>query len=157
VKLDYKAIVRSVGWLLVWWVVAILVATLSGYPGAVCVTPLGWIMALSVGQRSVVSSISENPNMRLVEAALGGALLCLLQGFLFALIIAFGSPLGAESGNPYGAVLTALIGFGIVGGGGAVVGAALSLVSAALQMRRIKSQSDEENEDRSDSARRMVN
>ena len=145
-KLDYKAIFQSVGWLLLWWVVAILAATLSGYPGAICITPLGWIMALSVGQRSVVFSRSENRNLRLVEAALGGALLCLLQGLLFSLIIAFSSPFGAESGNPYDAGLTAFIGFGVVGGGGAIVGAVLSLATGVLQIKRIERQSTEENE-----------
>jgi len=41
------------------WLVVVLLATWSGYPGIVCITPLAWLMALWVGIVCVSHSTSQ--------------------------------------------------------------------------------------------------
>jgi hypothetical protein len=118
------------------WLLAVLGATLSGYPGVICVTPIGWLLSLSVGLRVVQQSASETITARLLEAGLAGALLGVFQGLVFALVLAFASPLGVPEAPPLESFFSALIAFLVAGGASAGAGAALSSGIAALKLRR---------------------
>jgi hypothetical protein len=85
--LDVRAILDSSLRLFAVWLIGVLVVTFAGYPGVVCVTPMAWLLALSVGLRCASTSASLTPGKRILEAALAGALLGLLQGILFSLIV----------------------------------------------------------------------
>lgn len=83
-RLDYQAVFT--GWFLpsLFWILAVAGATLAGYPGVICITPLGWTLGLSVGTRVAAASRSPERSQRIAEAVLAGAGLGLLQGLLFA-------------------------------------------------------------------------
>ena len=84
--LDVRAILDSALRLFAVWLVAVLVITLAGYPGVVCVTPMAWLLALSAGLRCASQSASPQESRRILEAGLAGGLLGLLQGILFGVI-----------------------------------------------------------------------
>ena len=79
-----------------WWLVAVLLVTVAGYPGVVCVTPMAWLIALHVGNLVALRSLSDLSSQRLTEAALAGGLLGLLQGILFGAITPFMGPIQAD-------------------------------------------------------------
>ena len=86
--LDGRAILDASLRLFAVWLVAVVGVTLAGYPGVVCVTPMAWLLALSVGLRCASRSVSPTPGRRILEAGLAGAVLGLLQGVLFVVISA---------------------------------------------------------------------
>lgn len=79
-----------------WWLVAVLLVTVAGYPGVVCVTPMAWLIALRIGNLVALRSLSDLSSQRLTEAALAGGLLGLLQGILFGVITPFMGPIQAD-------------------------------------------------------------
>ena len=79
-----------------WWLVAVLLVTVAGYPGVVCVTPMAWLIALRIGNLVALRSLSDLSSQRLTEAALAGGLLGLLQGILFGAITPFMGPIQAD-------------------------------------------------------------
>ena len=79
-----------------WWLVAVLLVTVAGYPGVVCVTPMAWLIALRIGNLVALRSLSDLSPQRLTEAALAGGLLGLLQGILFGVITPFMGPIQAD-------------------------------------------------------------
>jgi hypothetical protein len=112
------------------WLAMVLLVTWAGYPGVVCVTPMAWLIALRVGNLVAARSRSETSSWRLTEAALAGAVLGLLQGILFAVIIAQLEPI-----NPDEAARTTVltIGMTLVG---IVAGAILAFITAYLNEQR---------------------
>lgn len=83
--LDWRAI--GVGAAPVAWFVAMaLLATLGGYPGVICVTPMAWLIGLAAGQRVAMGSRSAPGRRVLVEAAIAGALVGAIEGLLFVII-----------------------------------------------------------------------
>jgi len=71
----------------------VLLVSFVGYPGVVCVTPMAWLLALRVGNQVAWRSQSEQRTLRLIEAALAGGFLGLLQGVLFAVIVPLMGPI----------------------------------------------------------------
>ena len=71
-----------------------------------------------------------------MEAGLAGAIIGAFQGLIFAGVLAFASPMGFGGSSGLDAFFVALIALVVVGGFGAVVGATLGSVIAALQLRR---------------------
>ena len=91
----------------------VLLVTLTGYPGVVCVTPMAWLLALRVGNLVTWRSKSGLRFQRLTEAALAGGFLGLLQGILFGLIIPFMGPIQQDEwGNSIMLVVGILAGAG---------------------------------------------
>jgi hypothetical protein len=135
--LDWKAVFLA-SWLPgLFWLVAVGGATLSGYPGVICVTPLGWLLALPVGTRLLAFTRSRAGGVRLIEAALAGALLGLFQGGLFGAIYSLDSTFNqANPGSLLALSATAGLGFFIVGGFGAAACSILAAIMAALVERR---------------------
>ena len=74
------------------WVTMVLLVSLAGYPGVVCVTPMAWLLALRVGNLCIAHSKSGQSSQRLMEAALAGGFLGFLQGMLFLVIVPFMGP-----------------------------------------------------------------
>ncbi len=112
------------------WLVMVLLVTWAGYPGVVCVTPMAWLIALQVGNLTVARSRSETSARRLTEAALAGAVLGLLQGLLFAVIISRLEPINAEDQTRTIVLTLIMIAVGIF------AGAALSFFTAYWNERR---------------------
>jgi hypothetical protein len=75
-----------------WWLVPVLIVSVTGYPGVVCVTPMAWLLALRVGNVCVARSRNVHSSRRILEATLAGAILGLLQGILFLVIVPFLGP-----------------------------------------------------------------
>lgn len=91
--LDLKAMGRAMVKPLLWWMVAVVGASFSGYPGVVCITPMAWLLALLVGRDCVFYSNSPQRRQRLWEAGLAGGLLGLIFGLIFAAVMLIGMPL----------------------------------------------------------------
>ena len=131
--LDFRVILETPVRQFIGWLAMVLLVTWAGYPGVVCVTPMAWLIALRVGNLVAARSRSETASRRLAEAALAGAVLGLLQGILFAVIISQLQPINPEEG----ARATALtIGMAVVG---ILVGAVLSFITAYFNEQRRKS------------------
>ena len=109
-----------------WWLVAVLLVTVAGYPGVVCVTPMAWLIALRIGNLVALRSLSDLSSQRLTEAALAGGLLGLLQGILFGAITPFMGPIQADE---WTRTVLLIIGMLIVG---MLIGAGLAYTTAYL-------------------------
>jgi NhaP-type Na+/H+ or K+/H+ antiporter len=109
------------------WLVMVLLITWAGYPGVVCVTPMAWLIALRAGILCVLRSRSEQSSKRLTEAAIAGAVLGLLQGILFAIIISRLQPISASDQAKSNVLTLIMIVVGIF------AGASLSFFTAYLR------------------------
>jgi hypothetical protein len=79
--LDKSAIISGLFLPLLFWTGSVIAISWMGYPGVVCMTPMAWLLALSVGVR--IRHESTSPGQRpVLEAALGGGLLGVWQGLL---------------------------------------------------------------------------
>ena len=113
-----------------WLAVVLLVTLVGNQPGVVCVTPLAWLIALRVGNICAAHSRSAQRSQRLTEAALGGALLGLLQGLLFAVVITQMEPISADDQARSITLTLILIAAGVF------IGAGLSFFTAYLSEQR---------------------
>ena len=113
-----------------WWLIMVLLATWGGYPGGVCVTPLAWLIALRVGLDVSSRSASEQPASRQLEAALAGAWLGLLQGFLYWIISLRMGPIQPDEQTSAAVIILLMIVVGMVAGAG------LAWFTALLAARR---------------------
>lgn len=91
-NLDLRVILETPFRQFILWLVMVLLVSLAGYPGVVCVTPMAWLLALRVGNLCVARSKSGQSSQRLLEAALAGGFLGFLQGLLFLVIVPFMGP-----------------------------------------------------------------
>ena len=129
-RLDVWVIIETALRQFVPWLAMVGLVSLAGYPGVICVTPMAWLIALRVGNICVARSGSQMPSQRLREAALAGALLGLLQGILFLVVLPFLGPIKASEWT--GAVLIVLIQLIL----GIIAGAGLSFLTACLTEQR---------------------
>jgi hypothetical protein len=112
------------------WLAMVVLVSLAGYPGVVCVTPMAWLIALRVGGLCALRSRSENASQRLLEAALAGGILGLLEGILFLVVIPFSGPIQPEERTQTLMLTLLMIVVGILAGAG------LSFFTAFLHERR---------------------
>jgi hypothetical protein len=91
---------------------------------------MSWLLALPVGVRIEAHSTSPDAGNRLREAALAGALLGLLQGILFLLIMPRLGPLQAGEQASASMIALAMLIIGIP------IAAGLSALTAWLAQRR---------------------
>jgi len=129
-RLDFRVVLETPLRQFIGWLAMVLLVTWAGYPGVVCVTPMAWLLALRVGNLVAARSRSETSSRRLTEAALAGAVLGLLQGILFAVIISQLEPI-----NPDEAARTTLLTIGMIFAG-LIAGAILSFITAYLKEQR---------------------
>ena len=114
------------------WLAAVLLITWSGYPGVICITPMAWLLAISTGAACSLRSRTQKSSTRLLETALAGGILGLLQGVLFFIITPFMGPIKPEE------EANTLILKLIMLSAGILIGAVLSLFSALSMERRKK-------------------
>jgi hypothetical protein len=112
------------------WLVSVLVVTLAGYPGVVCITPVAWLLAARAGLVCVRRSTSVLMARRLQEAALAGGLLGFLQGILFWIIAPRMGPIAASEQAGEAVLVAAMLVMGVL------AGAALAAFTAYLYERR---------------------
>jgi hypothetical protein len=129
-RLDFRTILEVPLRQFVLWLAMVVLVSLAGYRGVICVTPMAWLLALRVGNMCVARSRSGESSRRLLEAALAGGFLGLLQGVLFLVVIPFLGPIQADEW-PQTIILTAIM---IIVG--IVAGAGLSFFTAYLNERR---------------------
>ena len=112
------------------WLVMVLLVTIAGQPGVVCVTPMAWLIALRVGNLVAWRSKSETRSHRLTEAVLAGGFFGSLQGILFCVVVPLMGPIMDNEWS--GALILAA--FMLVGG--MIAGAGLSTFTAYLNERK---------------------
>ena len=126
--LDWRAIFLSMT-PLVWYTSMVVLATLGGYPGVVCVTPMAWLIGLWAGQR--VAATSRSAGRRpLVEAAVAGALVGLIEGALF---VAVGTQMPAQDAGELGQMVSFSACLVVLG---VPITAGLAVLTAWLTLRR---------------------
>ena len=131
--LDFRNILETPLRQFVPWLAMVLLITWAGYPGVVCVTPMAWLIALRVGNLCAAQSRSGTRSRRLTEAALAGAVLGLLQGILFAVIISLLQPINPDERTQ--TITLTMIMFAV----GIFAGAGLSFFTAYLNEQRRRS------------------
>lgn len=89
--MDFRAVTYSVGICFLWWALAVLGATLDGYPGVVFFTPLAWMLAFLAGGICVERSESARKATRRLEAGLTGGIIGLLEGLACVIVLATSS------------------------------------------------------------------
>jgi hypothetical protein len=134
--MDWSAVLAAAVLPMLWWVVAAGGATLAGYPGVICVTPLGWLLGLSAGPRLLSLTKTRLPSRLRLEAFLAGALIGLFQGLLAALVMTFASPLGPTNPADLSAIVAMLLVFLIGGGIGAVACGAAAFGMGEILIRK---------------------
>lgn len=112
------------------WLAMVILVSVAGYPGVICVTPMAWLIALRVGNICVARSMSEESSQRLREAALAGGFLGLLQGILFIVVLPFFGSVQADERTQ--AIILSLI----MVIAGILIGAVLSFFTAYMNERR---------------------
>jgi MFS family permease len=128
--LDFRVILETPVRQFIAWLAMVLLVTWGGYPGVVCVTPMAWLIALRVGNLVAAQSSSDTSSRRLTEAALAGAVLGLLQGILFAVIISRLEPINPDERSR--SIILTLIMIVV----GVFAGAGLAFFTAYLNERR---------------------
>jgi hypothetical protein len=131
-KLDLRTVIETPIRQFIPWLASVVLVTLAGYPGVVCVTPMAWLIALRVGNVCTARSRSETSTNRLIEAALAGGIIGFLQGVLFIVIVPLMGPIQAD--EQANTVILSLLMLGI----GTAAGAGLSFFTAFLNEQRRK-------------------
>ena len=131
-NLDLRAILETPIRQFILWLAMVLLVSLAGYPGVVCVTPMAWLLALRVGNLCVARSKSEQSSQRLMEAALAGGFLGFLQGMLFLVIVPFMGPYQPDETTKTIVLTLIMLIVGIFAGAG------LSFVTAYFSEQRGK-------------------
>jgi hypothetical protein len=129
-RLDFRTILEVSLRQFVPWLAMVVIVSLAGYRGVICVTPMAWLLALRVGNICVARSRSEDSSRRLLEAALAGGFLGLLQGILFLVVIPFLGPIQADEWTRTILLTLIMVIMGIFAGAG------LSFFTAYLNERR---------------------
>ena len=128
--LDLRVIVEIPLRQFVPWLFSVVLVSLAGYPGVVCVTPLAWLIALRIGNLVSWRSKSVTSTRHLIEAALAGGFFGLLQGILFAAVTPFMGPIQPDE-------TTRAIAFAVIMiAAGVFAGASLSFFTAFLNERK---------------------
>ena len=129
-RLDFRIILEVPLRQFVLWLTMVVLVSLAGYPGVICVTPMAWLIALHVGNLCVARSRSEKSSQRLVEATVAGGVLGLLQGILFIVVVPFLGPIQANEWTQTIILTFIMVIVGIFAGAG------LSFFTAYLNERR---------------------
>jgi len=85
--LDRRAVVGVALALFAPWAVLVVVLALRGQPGAACLTPVAWLLAVLAGRATLAFTRSTEPAKRRAEAGLAGGLLGGLLGMLLTVLL----------------------------------------------------------------------
>ena len=97
-----------------WWVMMMIGATAAGFPAAVCLTPLGWLLALDVGRRYAGAAAMEMPSRAASEAALAGSLVGLLLGAVYLGVVFTAFPIEPHERANFYLLSAGLFGVGLL-------------------------------------------
>lgn len=115
---------------LVWWIVMIGGATVAGYPGAVLMTPLAWlVLPLYIGIVYTRAALDQGLRPQLHLLALAGAAFGLILGLIFAFVALLFMPARADETQKMVNVVVFMI------AGGCIVCPLLSLLGGAIRPR----------------------
>jgi len=128
-NLDRRAIVGVAGALFAAWAALVIVFSLRGQPGVVCITPVAWLLAAVAGRGALNFTRSTEPGARRAEAGVAGALLGGLQGMLLTVMLQLNGELASNE-----RLTVALLGVAATAGG-LIVCALIAFVTAALAER----------------------
>jgi len=131
-NLDRRAITAGLFLPLLYWTGGVVMISLFGYPGVVCMTPLAWLLALPVGLRVARESQSP-PGRAVLEAGTGGVLLGLWQGLLFAAALVVAPRL--SSAGIIAGIHSPLLSGLVAGLAGALVSGLLAALTARQALR----------------------
>lgn len=129
-RLDFRTILEVPLRQFILWLAMVVLVSLAGYPGVVCITPMAWLIALRVGGLCALRSRSEKSSQRLLEAALAGGILGLLEGILFLVVIPFSGPIQPDERTQTIILSAIMVIVGIFAGAG------LSFFTAFLHEQR---------------------
>jgi hypothetical protein len=106
------------------WLVLVLVPSLLGSPGAICLTPGGWLLGLWVGARVAGNTQVFEIKYVIRTAAQAGAVMGLIQGLIFTAIAVLSPNFSQGEGlrNLFLGVILTLLGVGVVSSLAAWVG-----------------------------------
>jgi hypothetical protein len=86
-QLQASLIFQSMFSVMLWWIAAIAGATITGYPGAVLMTPLAWFaLPLFFGVSYYHRAIIQNIPAKNAWVACGGLVMGLILGIIFAIV-----------------------------------------------------------------------
>ena len=85
--LDLRAVAGVAVALFLPWALLVIVFALRGQPGAVCLTPVAWLLAVVAGRGVLNFTRSTDPAKRRAEAGLAGGLLGGLLGMLLTVML----------------------------------------------------------------------
>src|SRR5690349_24851657 len=88
-RLDFRTIFEVPLRQFVLWLGMVVLVSLAGYPGVVCVTPMAWLLALRVGVVCTARSRSGECGRRVLEADIAGGVLGFVYGLYFFVIVQF--------------------------------------------------------------------
>jgi uncharacterized membrane protein len=118
------------------WGAMVVMATMGGQPGVVCITPLAWTLALWAGQRYSLRMLNHETS----KLYLGSALLGLLLGIGFGLVFLAGlSQMAPDPTNTADVARTQGVAVYMFTGG-LIVCPVLSVIMAAIVRRRYEAQ-----------------
>jgi len=123
---------RSILPMVITWTGWVLLATLGGYPGVICVTPMAWLMALWSGMQYATLTAGQSRRWSPLAPALVGALLGLYLGLTFVLVNALALSAGVHGEERLRAWILSLIVLAL----GIPICAGLSVFTAWLVQRR---------------------
>jgi hypothetical protein len=82
-NLDYKAIIDSIWLPVLFWFSAVIFVSILGQPGIICVSPVAWLLAFSMGWRYGGKTRTPGSSQYTIEACLVG----FSWGFLVGILI----------------------------------------------------------------------
>lgn len=120
---------------LLWWLVMIGGATISGYPGAVLMTPLAWLVfSIWVGVAYKSEAHIQGVRPRWYWAAVGGVILGLILGLIFT-VVALVWMMPVETANRPDEMEKSINVIKFMIGGGCLVCPLISMLSSVAQSR----------------------
>ena len=117
---------------LIVWGTIVAAATFGGQPGVICITPVGWLLALWCGGEYIRRTGGRQERWPMFGPALVGAVLGLCMGLFFALLSSQSMPVGTAPDEISKAQTLDVL----IVTGGIVACAILCMVTAALTLRR---------------------
>lgn len=130
-KTIFRILFDSVWLNVIWWLVASIAVTLSGYPGGLCLTPITWLLGITAGKRAFdLSMQAGNPHPVLMAGLAGG-----LTGFAngaastLAAFLTLWIPRLEDVASPWIFAVFAIV--------GAIIGAALGVVTGLISRSRL--------------------
>jgi len=87
--IEWTAVLEAVWIPALLWVMALIIPTLVGIPGIICLTPLGWLSSIRIGRHAAELLKETNHTSQTLSLGIAGALYGLIQGVLFVIVYTY--------------------------------------------------------------------